>query len=222
MVDVSACQGSAIDWPAVRAGGFLAAVVKVSEGRRGIDPKALQNLAGAEHAGLYRAVYAFAHVQEDPVEQAELFWAASGDTALTPVLDLETAPAGMSPIDVARAGLRIADAIEARFGRPPWLYSGENFLLTRVGPALSAIPALAVLFGRMPAWVARYASTTVPWAPTAASKPPMVPRGMRLLAWQYSGDAGFRVPGISVDCDRSIVFGGEPALRDALGLTPLA
>jgi GH25 family lysozyme M1 (1,4-beta-N-acetylmuramidase) len=216
-IDLSSCQGHIIDWPAVLAAGFIAVVVKVSEGATGVDPEAIQNLEGAEEAGLYTLVYHFARVTQDADAQAENMWRRSGDKVRVPVLDAESAPDGMPALAIAHAILREADAIEHRFGRPPLLYSGESFLRERVGPALAADAELLAAFARMPCWIAHYGSVTVPMVPAPGYRP-KVPPGMRLVALQYSGNGGFRVPGIPVDCDRNLFFGDLADFRRELGL----
>jgi len=78
-------------------------------------------------------------------------------------------------------------------------------------------PAAHVLARAYPLWLAQYRSVTSPWAPSSEAD---MPRGYPWKVLQYSGDHGFRVPGIPVDCDRNLFKGSEEDLRDWFGLPP--
>ena len=212
-IDVSAVQG-AIDWPAVAEAGFRFAVIKASEGANYCDPRALQNLAGARAAGLRTGVYMFARVSQGDAEaQAERLWTCIGDTmpSFRLVLDLESAPAGTPGTDVVRLGEALSEALERRFGRAPILYSYPSFLRS-LGPAL-APSTLA----RCPLWIAQYSSTTTPWAPDEGAQPAVQAPWTDWAIWQYSGNGGYRVPGVPGDCDRNLFKGDEAALADFCG-----
>lgn len=214
-IDVSAVQG-AIDWRRVAEAGFRFVIVKVSEGTRYCDPRALEHIEGARAAGLRTSVYAFLRPSQGrPVEQVERLWECLGDTmpAFRPVLDLEGAPDSMSGQDICAFGDACADAVEALFGRSPFLYTYPSFAHDRLGPALARSR-----LGRCPLWMASYYSTKTPWAPTPLMKPPVPQPWPTWTIWQYSGDGGYRVPGVPGDCDRNLFNGDEAAFRRACGL----
>lgn len=213
-IDVSQVQGD-IDFNAVREAGFEAVVVKASEGLRYCDPRGASNLARARDADLLAAAYAFARPsQGDPRAQARRLWDCVGDVAVGRlVLDLETRPDGWSDRQVIDFAEEYADEqAQLDGGSVPWVYTYESFALG-LGPALYASS-----LGRCPLWLARYRSITTPWAPGPQDVPFVPQPWPRLTAWQYSGNGGFRVPGIVGDVDRNVFFGGLDELRAAFGL----
>ncbi len=46
-----------------------------------------------------------------------------------------------------------------------------------------------------------------------------MPKAYPWDVWQYSGNGGYRVPGIVGDCDRNLFRGDEAALQKWFGLT---
>jgi len=213
-IDVSQVQAS-IDFAAVKAAGFEAVIVKASEGLAYCDPRAEENLARARDAGLLTAVYAFARPsQGKPREQARKLWDCLG--SLAPgrlVLDLETRPDGWSNEQVVGFAEEYSD--EQRIldgGSSPWVYSYVSFLMA-LGPALTRSG-----LGECPLWVAQYRSTTTPWAPSATQQPNVLVPWRDWAAWQYSGNGGYRVPGVPGDCDRNVFNGTLADLRRAFGL----
>lgn len=221
VIDVSSCQTAAIDWVRVRAAGFVAAIIKAADGAKGVDPDALENLERARAAGLFTLVYLFARISDDPDAEADNLWRASGPTMPhRAVVDLESAPAGWTPEQIARGGIKLADAIEQRFGQPPDLYTYRDFYDHRVLPAILADAELADAYARLPLWIAHYMSTTTPWVPPPGFQPYTPKPWSRWTLHQYSGNGGFRVPGVPGDCDRSLFNGDLDALRKHLGLPP--
>lgn len=214
VIDVSSAQGTAIDWARVKQAGFGAVVVKVAEGATGRDPMALRYLAGARAAGLYTLAYLFVRFNQDPDQQVENLWTAMGDTMpYRFVLDDEIAPVGMSPTSVVDLMRRSADDVQEFAGRPPVIYTAR-FFTTPLGNALAKASDLA----RCPLWVAQYLSTVIPWVPPPKFQPTIMAPWTTWTMHQYSGDGGFRVPGIATDCDRSLFNGDEEQFRRFLGL----
>lgn len=212
-IDVSSVQAS-IDWAKVAAAGFRFAIVKVSEGVGYCDPRALENLRGARAHGLRTMVYPFARPsQEKAREQAARLWECVGDEMpcrLT--LDLETKPDGWSPEQIIAYGEEFADELEALGGRPPALYSFESYLIS-LGKGL-----INSRLARCPLWIARYRSVTKAWAPGPLDRPFVMMPWKDWTLWQYSGNGGFRVPGVPGDCDRNLFNGDEAAFRRFCGL----
>ena len=212
-IDVSSVQ-TITDPAAVYAAGFRFAIVKCAEGLRGRDPAYRRHVDALQGAGLHVGAYAYARVsQGDPAAQAEhAYDAATGDGrhVVRLVLDLESAPAEWTAAqlcDFAATWCTIAEA----FGSLPVLYSYTSFLARMRGPKLDA------LLTRYPLWLAQYRSVTSAWAPASEAD---MPKAYPWKVLQYSGDHGFRVPGIPVDCDRNLFRGDEASLRDFFGLAP--
>jgi lysozyme len=212
-IDVSQVQG-VIDWSKVAAAGFRFVVVKASEGLHYCDPRALANLAAARAAGLYALVYGFARPsQGSPAGQAAKLWDCSGDVMpARAVLDLESAPADWSPAQKVDFGEAFAEAWREYSILEPMAYTYPSFA-AGTQPALGASTRLA----RCPLWIAQYMSTTAGWVPPVGFRP-IVPKPWREWAMhQYSGNGGFRVPGIEADCDRNLFNGDEAEFRRFFG-----
>lgn len=215
-IDISKYQGI-LDADAVRAAGFTFAFVKTSEGLGYCDPKALAHLHALRDAGLYTGGYGFARVEQgDPRAQARKAVDGCGGSEhmVRPVLDLESAPKTWGAAALSDFAEEWLD--EARkSGALPVLYSYTSFL-ARMGADANKTRLWRLLFDA-PLWLAQYASTGRAWAPTSEAD---VPRGYNWQLWQYSGDKGYRVPGIDGDCDRNLFRGSEAELRDWFGLPP--
>src|SRR5438128_1603090 len=72
--DVSAWQGAAIDWKAVKASGASFAAAKCSEGVGYVDPTFSGNWAAIADAGLARICYHFARPDLGNTAEAEANW----------------------------------------------------------------------------------------------------------------------------------------------------
>ena len=191
-LDVSQVQR--IDDPdAVRAAGFEWVIAKATEGLSYRDPAYRRHVDALAGAGLLVGAYGFARVsQGQPRAQARhLYDVATGDGrhVVRCVLDLESCPPG-TPWAALRefaeeylSELRLSGCLPVLYTMTSW--TG---------------PIGAYTLG-VPVWVAQYRSTTAPWAP--ASEADMPPGAW--AAWQYSGDGGYRVPGIPQDCDRNLL-----------------
>ena len=208
-IDVSQVQ-TITDPAAVYAAGFRFAFVKASEGLAYRDPRARSHLDALAGAGLYVGAYGFARVsQGQPRAQARLLYDAAtsdGRHMVRLVLDLESCPTG-----TPWAALRdFADEYlsELRLsGSLPVLYTMGSWV-----PHLSGLD--------VPVWVAQYRSVTQAWAPSQAEADAFFGAREGVVLFQYSGDKGYRVPGIPQDCDRNLFKGDEAGLRDWFGLAP--
>ena len=207
-LDLSAVQ-RIDDADAVRAAGFLFAFVKATEGLRGRDPAYQRHADALRGAGLHVGAYGFAHVsQGQPRAQARHAYdvaTADGRHVVRVAMDLEDCPPGTPWQALRDFAAEYLDELRLTGGLP---------LFYLPGSWLQHFPGMGV-----PMWIAQYRSTTSAWAPTAeqvATK--LTPASVEI--WQYSGNAGYRVPGIPVDCDRNVFRGDEAALRAWFGLAP--
>jgi lysozyme len=202
-IDVSAFQGS-IDWQRVAEAGFRFAIVKVSEGEHGTDAKRSENLCGATSAGLTTLAYHFAHPRGAPAAQVEAMRRAIGDEAVARVaLDFESTPAGFTRQGLVDWASGFADEAERVFGEPPLFYTYPAFA--------SLMQPIPEALARCPLWIAHYLSTTVPWVPLPAFEPRVPKPWATWTIHQYSGNGGYRVPGIVTDCDRNLFHGDDEA-----------
>jgi len=90
-VDVSHHNGR-VDWPRIRAAGYVFAYLKASEGATWRDSTFLRNRAEAERAGLVTGAYHFFTLCRPGRDQARNFVEAIGPSAtvsLPPAVDLE-------------------------------------------------------------------------------------------------------------------------------------
>ena len=204
-LDLSAVQ-RIDDAAAVYAAGFRFAFCKATEGLHGRDP-AYQRLTSAlRGAGLHIGAYGFAHVsQGQPRAQARHAYdtaTADGRHVVRVAMDLEDCPPGTPWQALRDFAAEYLDELRLTGGLPLF-YLPESWLQH---------------FGGMgvPMWVAQYRSVTQAWAPTAEQVAAKLVGEVEL--WQFSGNAGYRVPGIPVDCDRNVFRGDEAALRAWFGL----
>lgn len=209
-VDVSAIQG-AIDWPAVRASGIEFAYVKASEGAGYTDPRFLRNAQGALEAGLAGVgAYTFARPDSKPGDaerEAEYFASLCKGLGLTMpgMLDLES-KGPLSGAGVLQWASQWCRAYQAATGEINGVYTGKYFF--------AALGAADPSFADLPLWVAQYPidPKRSPEAARAYMPPPgAMPKAPapwgRADIWQFSGNHGKRVPGVSVDCDRNVWLG---------------
>lgn len=210
-IDVSQVQ-TITDAAAVYAAGFRWAIVKASEGLSYRDPRARSHLDALAGAGLLVGAYGFARFsQGQPRAQARTLYdsaTSDGKHMVRLVLDLESCPDG-TPWAALRefAGEYLSELRLA--GSLPVLYTMASWL----GP-------LGAATLDVPVWVAQYRSVTQAWAPSQAEADAFFTAREGVCLWQYSGDKGYRVPGIAGDCDRNLFRGDEASLREWFGLPP--
>ncbi len=213
-IDVSQVQR--IDDPlAVAAAGFQWAIIKASEGATYCDPRAIEHLAALQGAGLLCGVYAFARVTGDPAQQVRRAIACGTDGFHAVIVcDLESAPADWTADRLTRWAEAFVDEVRAQ-GHTHVFYTYTSFA-ARMQPALSRSSTLAAV----PLWLAQYRSLTQPWAPSTSAdlawaRAPAPWDSWTM--WQYSGNGGYRVPGIPMDCDRNLFRGDITDLRNLFG-----
>ena len=181
--DVSAFQQN-IDWNEVKAGGYLFAFIKASEGVSVVDQYFQANWVNAKAAGVLRGAYHFFRASVDGVKQAEMFLSLMPrDYDLPPVLDLEVTD-GQDAQTVIDGALAWLDAVEASIGRKPIIYTGLGFE-EKIGnpPQLAAYPL----------WCAQY---------DGQASPSIVPPWNSWQFWQWT-DGDYipnTIPGIG-PCD---------------------
>ena len=210
-IDISQVQ-TISDADAVYASGFRFAFVKASEGVGYCDPRAREHCVQLADAGLLVSVYSFARPSQGaPREQARRLIDCSGEVfVFRPILDLESAGADWSSGRLLDYALEWFDESD-NSGARPVLYSYTSFLQQRL-----TMFDRANLLDLGPLWLAQYRSLTSPWAPSSEAD---MRKAFEWDVWQYSGDGGYRVPGIVGDCDRNLFRGDEAALQRWFGLT---
>jgi lysozyme len=182
-VDVSAFQGTAIDWKAVAHAGAAFAFCKCSEGSTYTDPTFIANWDGIKAAGLVRGTYHFARPDLNPPEaEADHFISRFGPLSAGDllVLDIEVGQG-----DLSGWCLRWLARVAGHFGFNPLVYTGGWFAAGRL-----TAPAL----GQYPLWNSAY---------TAVMPPPYAPWPL-VSFWQYTDSAYW--PGIG-RCDSSYFLG---------------
>jgi len=73
VIDVSAWQGSGINWGEVGASGVAGAIAKATEGSSYVDADFAANWRGIKAAGMVRGAYSFGHPADNPVTDATFF-----------------------------------------------------------------------------------------------------------------------------------------------------
>jgi lysozyme len=196
-IDVSHHNGT-VDWPKVAASGQTFVYVKASEGTTFKDPKFVENVRGAQQAGLL--VGAYHYMNADTIEAAQneaanfaaAMISAGGASRLElpPVLDYEENPSGISKTEINKVARAFLTTIARLTGRMPMVYSGNDF----AGQFASDL-------GRYPLWVARYSSVP-PWSVNA---------WIRWTFWQYSQTG--KVAGIQGAVDLNVYSGTWSELK---------
>jgi len=212
VIDVSEFQRG-VDYNAVTAAGFRAAIVRVSWGTY-VDVMATRHIAGFRAAGLLVGVYgALRPERRNPREQARALLDGMGDTYTRAFLDIETR-GGLSNAELVDAAEQFCDEVDS-FGALTCGFYDYPDHEKHLQPELAASS-----LGSRPLWQAYYGGAQ-PWVP-AWGDVPHVPLPWHFATiWQYSGDTGYRVPGVPGACDRSLFMGDEAALRAFFGMPPL-
>lgn len=240
-IDLCSIQDAVpINYKAVADAGFHFAYVKCSQYSSTRDHKYRKLVDGLLSAGLRVGAYHFCAHDTDPERQAEFFFRASeglGQKAgeLPPMMDWEFCTPSKYPNHpkhcvtwIKKFARKVTelwypDNAHRRIPRLPVLYSYPNYCGTHQ-PALSE----EVELGEFPLCYASYKSKPngkgsyelVPWLPSPEQGPlHAIPKPFtRWTLWQYSGDKGLRVPGISVDCDRQLFNGSQGDWAEFLGM----
>lgn len=223
IADISALQG-VVDFVAMKAGGYEGVIVKVTEGLHYLDARAHGYLEAAAAAGLVTGQYAFARVsQGEPERQVDALWnrGPAKLPAMRWVLDLESAPAGMSPAQIVAFGARwVRHALTYRPLLRPIIYTYPSFFDPLIGVVDNADEAE---LAACDLWIAHYLWRK-PGLPPAGLKPWLPRPYTRFRMWQINGGGtpetnGPPVPGVGVPCDRNVFLGTREELLAWNGLT---
>ncbi|MDQ1672399.1 MAG: lysozyme [Frankiaceae bacterium] len=202
-IDVASYQhpnGAPINWASVRAGGAAFAFVKMSEGDSYTNVYAAKDLNGARAAGLRASAYHFARPRlplSTATSDAQRFAAQVGNVktagSLPPVLDIEV-NGGLNAADTTTWTRTFLNALEARTGRTPMIYTGGWFWKGYMGNPTG--------FSRYPIWISHYNSSI--------TSPSLFGDWSYSTFWQYTDAA--RVSGISGGVDGNYFHGSRAVL----------
>ena len=191
-IDVSAYQG-VINWNAVAASGVKFAMVRVGNTKYGLDKYFVQNVVGANAAGIRVGAYVYSYAM-NPAEaaaDAQLAVSAMGNLPISfPVaIDIEDpSQANLSQAEQLAIVNTFCSVIYAA-GYQPMVYSYKNWLATKLGVTA------------WDHWVANYSSAM----------------GFPGTMWQYSSSGA--VPGIAGKCDVNYVMKDYFTTIPATGLS---
>lgn len=201
IIDLSHHNADPIDFAKARAAGFLAVILKATQGAGYVDPTYAARREAALAAGLLVGSYHFGD-GTDPHTQAEHYLDTVGPHfGELLVLDFEKNPDGPS-MTLADANYFVNEiAIDVVV---PVLYAGS---LLKDQLSSSATPGTELL--ACPLWLAQYGPNAI------------LPKGWASWAmWQYSDGRvnapPWQAPGIGI-CDRSKWGGTEDELRTFWG-----
>lgn len=233
-IDVSSVQG-VIDWKKVKEAGFEFVYIQSSRYSSTKDVPYLRSLDGARDAGLRVGAYHFCSHDTDPKAQAEFFYRAcnglgSKPGELPPMVDWEYC----TPSKYVDHPRHCVGWVEAFLAHATLLWYPDNDLraLRRL-PVIYTYPFYAQghqpalgrsTLSKYPLCYASYKSDAagkiVPWLPGSEDGPiHALPEPFkRWVLWQYSGDRGELVPGVSAYCDRQVFSGSQGEWSDFLGL----
>lgn len=198
-IDVSRYQGR-IDWKQVAASGVRGAWVKVGGADGGFykDPRADENLAGAQAAGLEVGTYYFCNPSLSPVDQAKhAVDCGYGRGRLWPWADLEVNPSGLSAEQLDRWLAQFCAEVRRRISRESCWYGGlggadGRTFVGRTASAPSCPVAIANYGPNRP-------GTTPPHLSGSGSDgrggPALPTRFPRWHVWQFNSTT--RVPGVA-------------------------
>lgn len=220
LIDLCSIQGD-VDFSAVAQAGVKGVYIKSSQYSTTWDHRYGLYVAQAKAAGLAVGAYHFAFCGSDPIAQARFFLKASqGDDnepmgrkpgELPPMLDLEFAK-GIPSKDLVAWGEAFMFELEQnmpseREVKAIW-YTFPHFAKSQLQPELQNSK-----LAQRPLCLARYKDDMngklIGWYPEDNSTPDLVPAGCTPVLWQYSGNNGYRVPGIQSDCDRQVFLGSS-------------
>lgn len=191
-IDVSAYQG-AINWNAVAASGVKFAMIRVGNTKYGLDKYFVQNVVGANAAGIRVGAYVYSYAL-NPAEaaaDAQLAVSAMGNLPISfPVaIDIEDpSQVNLSQAEQLAIVNTFCSVIYAA-GYQPMVYSYKNWLATKLGVTA------------WDHWVANYSSAM----------------GFPGTMWQYSSSGA--VPGIAGNCDVNYVMKDYFTTIPATGLS---
>ena len=125
-IDLSVANG-AVDFTAVAQAGKAFFMQKCSEGTGYLDPTFANNVSAGMSAGLVSGAYHFLHPAQDINAQADFFVQnAFGQVNMPLFVDFETTEGETVSQAIDRADQMLV-ALQARTGKAPGIYLGENF-----------------------------------------------------------------------------------------------
>ena len=146
-IDVSKYQG-AINWQQVKNQGIRFAMIRVGTTNKGFDEQFINNINGANAAGIRTGVYLYSYATTPEAAAAEanlvLSWIAPYTVTFPIAIDIEDASQkGLNPVQLQTIADTFCGIINAA-GYEPMVYASRNWFLQRM-PSVSA-----------PKWVAQY------------------------------------------------------------------
>ena len=187
-IDVSSYQGT-IDWKRVAAAGIKAAYLKATEGVNWNDPNFEANRKAANAHGIHIGAYHFASLYDGALEAHHFLKTISnvGPHDLKPVLDLETNPKNLPPVQLRAFAINFNKTVYTRTGVWPMFYSYAGFIEAMQFPK----PVGNGL------WIAAYGRNDGMEYPVYAPKP-----WKKYVAHQFTSRG--QVPGIKGYVDTSV------------------
>jgi lysozyme len=183
-IDLSHYDG-VVSWPEVERASVTFVYLKATEGEHFVDPCFLANRDGVRGTRLRWGAYHVMNDKASPAAQAEHFLRAVGETqgGLPHALDVEGNRIGDRGIS-GKEVLALLQAIEAKTGQRPVLYTGHRGLatLSQDAPELKGYKI---------------------WVPEYEPEPPPTPEGLKSW-WMWQRSPNVRVPGIATPVDLSI------------------
>jgi lysozyme len=196
-IDISKFQGP-IDWHAVAAAAIAFGWIREGESDWSTaDERWVENWANARAADFFAGPYHAIHGGVDPRTQARILRDRCKDFRpgldLAPMVDWEVAGGGHEPEELAA----FLDEGERLFQTQFFVYTGPGF-------ADRWAPARELAIATRPLIVAHY-----------GVRRPTIPRAWSsAIGWQYAGDNGCSVPGItSPRVDHDVFFGSLDQLK---------
>ncbi len=148
-IDVSKYQG-AINWQQVKASGVRFAMIRVGTTKKGLDEQFINNINGANAAGIRTGIYIYSYATTPEAAAAEanqvLAWIAPYTVSFPIAIDIEdSCQKGLNAGQLQAIADTFCGIINAN-GYEPMVYASRNWFAGRM-PAVSS-----------PRWVAQYAT----------------------------------------------------------------
>ncbi len=148
-IDVSKYQGG-INWQQVSASGVRFAMIRVGTTKKGLDEQFINNINGANAAGIRTGIYLYSYATTPEAAAAEanqvLAWIAPYTVTFPIAIDIEdSSQKGLNAAQLQAIADTFCSIISAN-GYEPMVYASRNWFVGRM-PAVSA-----------PKWVAQYSS----------------------------------------------------------------
>ncbi len=148
-IDVSKYQGG-INWSQVAASGVRFAMIRVGTTKKGLDEQFVNNITGANAAGIRTGIYLYSYATTPEAAAAEanqvLAWIAPYTVTFPIAIDIEdSSQKGLNSAQLQAIADTFCSIISAN-GYEPMVYASRNWFAGRM-PSVSA-----------PKWVAQYSS----------------------------------------------------------------